>query len=100
MRFHLLGDLETGQSVAIAVRPEKMRIHHGPAPEGLANAIDGEVWDIGYLGDWTVYRVRLPSGDLVRVSRANASRFVERPVDWEDQVQVSFAPDAGVILTG
>ena len=60
----------------------------------------GEVWDIGYLGDWTVYRVRLPSGDLIRLSRANASRFVENAVTWEDQVHVSFAPDAGVVLTG
>jgi putrescine transport system ATP-binding protein len=27
------------------------------------------------------------------------SRFVERPISWEDKVHVSFAPDAGVLLT-
>ena len=91
--------LETGQEVAIAVRPEKMRIHHGPAPAGLANAVEGEVWDIGYLGDWTVYRVKLPSGAILRVSSANASRFVEHPITWDEPVHLTFAPDAGVILT-
>lgn len=91
--------LQTGQPVAIAVRPEKMRIHHGPAPAGLANAIEGEVWDIGYLGDWTVYRVKLASGAVLRVSSANASRFVEHPITWEEPVHLTFAPDAAVILT-
>ena len=52
-----------------------------------------------YLGDWTIYRVKLDSGAVVRVSRANASRFVEAPVTWEERVHLSFAPDAAVILT-
>jgi putrescine transport system ATP-binding protein len=91
--------LEAGQSVAIAVRPEKMRIQHGPAPQGLRNAIAGEVWDIGYLGDWTVYRVKLATGAILRVSSANASRFVEHPITWDEPVHLTFAPDAGVILT-
>jgi putrescine transport system ATP-binding protein len=90
--------LERGQAVAVAVRPEKMRIHHGPAPAGLRNALQGEVWDIGYLGDWTVYRVKLASGAILRVSSANASRFVEQPIDWDEQVHITFAPDAAVIL--
>jgi putrescine transport system ATP-binding protein len=91
--------LETGQGVAVAVRPEKMRIRHGPAPEGLANAVEGEVWDIGYLGDWTVYRVKLATGAILRVSSANATRFVEHPITWEEPVHLTFAPDAAVILT-
>jgi putrescine transport system ATP-binding protein len=91
--------LANGQSVAIAVRPEKMRIHHGPAPGGLVNVLEGEVWDIGYLGDWTVYRVKLASGAIMRVSSANATRFVEHPIDWNEPVHLTFAPDAAVILT-
>ncbi|KAA2237758.1 ABC transporter ATP-binding protein [Salinarimonas soli] len=91
--------LATGTRVAVAVRPEKIRLHETPPAAATANVLAGEVWDIGYLGDWTVYRIRLPSGELIRLSRANASRFVEQPVGWEDRVHVSFAPDAGVILT-
>ena len=51
-----------------------------------------------YLGDWTVYRVKLATGEILRVTRANASRFVENPIDWDEQVYVAFAPDAAVIL--
>ena len=65
----------------------------------VANAVEGEVWDIGYLGDWTVYRVKLASGAILRVSCANASRFVEHPITWDEPVHLTFAPDAGVILT-
>jgi putrescine transport system ATP-binding protein len=91
--------LHGGQSVAIAVRPEKMQIQRDPFPEGTPNVLSGEVWDIGYLGDWTVYRVMLDSGVVVRVSRANASRFVEAPIDWDERVSLAFAPDAAVILS-
>lgn len=91
--------LHAGQAVAVAVRPEKMTLHREP-PAGRANLLTGEVWDIGYLGDWTIYRVRLESGDTVRVSCANVSRFNEAPVTWEQRVHLSFAPDAAVVLTG
>ena len=91
--------LRQGQAVAVAIRPEKITLARQPRPDGR-NVLAGEVWDIGYLGDWTVYRVKLDSGDIVRVSSANASRFVEAPVSWEERVYLSFAPDAAVVLAG
>jgi putrescine transport system ATP-binding protein len=91
--------LHPGQAVAIAVRPEKMVIRRGEPAGNAQNVLAGEVWDIGYLGDWTVYRVKLETGAIVRVSRANATRFVEAPIDWEEQVHLTFAPDAAVILS-
>ncbi len=91
--------LDEGQAIAVAVRPEKIVLHQDPPPQGTANVMRGEVWDIGYLGDWTIYFVKLPGGRVIRLSRANASRFVDRPVTWDDIVYVSFAPRAGVILT-
>lgn len=90
--------LHTGQAVAIAVRPEKMVIQRDPPEFDAQNVLTGEVWDIGYLGDWTVYRVKLASGAILRVTRANKSRFVQNPIDWDEQVYVTFAPDAAVIL--
>jgi putrescine transport system ATP-binding protein len=91
---------QKGQTVWFAVRPEKVRIGHDAPADPAANAIAGEVADIGYLGDMTTYNVRLPTGSLVRASRLNAERAVERPIAWEDRVWLSFAPDAGVVLTG
>jgi putrescine transport system ATP-binding protein len=90
--------LHSGQAVAIAVRPEKMSVRRDPPGPDAANALTGEVWDIGYLGDWTVYRIKLATGEVLRVSCANVSRFVENPIDWDEQVHVTFAPGAAVIL--
>jgi putrescine transport system ATP-binding protein len=90
--------LDNGQEIALAIRPEKMTLQRQPPVAG-ENVLAGEVWDIGYLGDWTIYRVKLDSGTMVRVSCANVSRFVEAPVSWEDRVYLSFAPQSAVILT-
>jgi len=87
-----------GQTAFFAIRPEKVRIgHDAPAEPGI-NAIAGEVWDIGYLGDMTTYNVRLASGKVVRASRLNAVRSIERPIAWEDRVWLSWAADAGIVL--
>lgn len=90
--------LHSGQAVAIAVRPEKMTIQREKPGLEAVNVLTGEVWDIGYLGDWTVYRVKLVTGEILRVTRANVSRFVESPIDWDEQVYITFAPGAAVIL--
>lgn len=87
-----------GQQVAVAVRPEKIRLDRSPAADA-ANVVAGEVWDIGYLGDWTTYVLKLAGGETLRASRANISRHVADPVTWEETVFASFAPDAAVILT-
>ena len=90
----------TGDAVWFAIRPEKMSVtHDAPAHTGV-NAIEGEVWDIGYLGDISVYHVRLPNGVTVKATQANRSRTVERPITWGEKVWLSWQPDAGVVLTG
>ena len=55
--------------------------------------------DIGYLGDVSVYQVRLDSGLVMKASVANMTRLIERPIGWDDRVWLSWAPDAGVVLT-
>jgi putrescine transport system ATP-binding protein len=92
-------DAGAGQTVWFAVRPEKVRIAHDAPPETTTNAVAGEVWDIAYFGDMTLFNVRLDSGKLVRASTLNAARIVERPITWEDRVWLSWSPDAGVVLT-
>ena len=87
-----------GAKVFLAVRPEKMSLALGPPPETTPNVLTGEICDIGYTGDWTNYRVELAGGRQIRVARANASRFVDRPLTWDDKVHVSFSPDAAVVL--
>ena len=88
----------TGTKAGFAIRPEKMRISAGPPADSTVNAISGEIWDIGYLGDMTVFYVKLESGKVVKTSQLNAARTVDDPFGYEQQVWVSFAEDAGVIL--
>ncbi|MBK1622889.1 ABC transporter ATP-binding protein [Afifella marina] len=89
---------QAGETIWFAIRPEKMVISHERPPNATTNVIEGEVWDIGYLGDVSIYNIKLDSGDVVRATRLNASREVERPLTWEDRVFLSWRPDAGTVL--
>ncbi|WP_337266144.1 ABC transporter ATP-binding protein [Oryzifoliimicrobium ureilyticus] len=87
-----------GSEAAFAIRPEKVRVTREPPGDASVNAARGEVWEIAYLGDMTVFHVKLPSGKLVRASLLNAQRSVEDPFGYDQTVWVSFAEDAGVLL--
>lgn len=98
IRAENAGGAAAGADVAFAIRPEKIRV--SPArPADAVNAIEGEIYDIAYLGDMTVYHVRLDDGKIVRASSMNAARISENPLTWNDRAWVSFRPDAGVVLT-
>ena len=94
-----LGKAGSGQDVAYAIRPEKIRVS-SRRPEDVANVLEGEVWDIGYLGDMTVFNIRLSNGAIIKASTLNSARMADDPLSWEDRAFISFAPDAGLVLTG
>jgi putrescine transport system ATP-binding protein len=93
------GDAVNGNTVWYAVRPEKIRVSSKKPEEQGLNAAEGEIWDIAYLGDMTVYHVRLDDGRIVRTSLVNSQRLTEDPLSWNDRAWISFRPDAGVVLT-
>jgi len=88
-----------GGAVELALRPEKIAIARldGSAPPG-PNTLDGTVEDIAYLGERSVYHVRLDAGGLVRVARANRFRALEAPLTWEDRVRLAWDGSALVLL--
>ncbi|HSM39817.1 MAG TPA: ABC transporter ATP-binding protein, partial [Afifellaceae bacterium] len=88
-----------GAEAWFAIRPEKITL--APAKGGAEktpNRIDGKIWDIGYLGDMTVYHVRLDDGAMIRVSQLNKARELEHPLSWDDNVTLSWSDDAGILL--
>ncbi len=87
-----------GAQAWIAVRPEKLDISLEPPAETRHNCMAGEVWDIGYMGDMSIYHVRLDSGKMVTVSQVNRERITTRLIDYDDRVYVSFDPTAGLVL--
>jgi putrescine transport system ATP-binding protein len=98
LRLKQTAGVAPGMTVWVALRPEKLRISREPPADG-ENRIPGQVCDIGYLGDMSVYKVKTDSGPMLKASVANMTRVVERPFTWEDRVWLSFAPDAAVVLT-
>jgi putrescine transport system ATP-binding protein len=90
---------KAGDSVTIALRPEKLRISHDTPASSSANCVAGQVWDIGYLGDLSIYQVRLDNGTVLKAAAANVTRLIERPIGWDDRVWLTWSPDAGVVLT-
>jgi putrescine transport system ATP-binding protein len=91
--------VRAGDTVWLALRPEKLKISREQPAVAGENAVAGVVHDIGYLGDLSIYRVALAGGFELKAAQTNQTRFVERPITWDDKVFLSWAPDAGVVLT-
>ncbi|MFB7144201.1 ABC transporter ATP-binding protein [Agrobacterium deltaense] len=89
----------TGSQVAFAIRPEKVRISLDQPADSSINSAYGEVWDIGYLGDFSVFIVKLADGRVIRAAQANVSRLVDRPITFGDMVWLNWKPDSGLVLT-
>jgi putrescine transport system ATP-binding protein len=93
-------DAKPGATVWLAVRPEKMRIAlESPQQQPPENCAAGTIVDIGYLGELTIYKLRLADGAIVTAAIANTGRAAERPIDWDERAWMSFAPEAAIVLT-
>ncbi len=90
----------TGAQVWVAVRPEKVFIGKTPPEEPDRPVLKGVVWDLGYFGNLSVYRVKTESGKVVQVSAQNRRRVAERTLEWDDEVYLSWDPASAILLTG
>jgi putrescine transport system ATP-binding protein len=88
-----------GNDVAFAIRPEKVRISLDQPADTSINVAHGEVLDIGYLGDFSVFIVKMDDGRIMRAAQANVARLVDRPITFEDRVWLTWPADAGLVLT-
>jgi len=95
--FHEHG-LQPGNKVCIAVRPEKIFISRDPPENQDDIRLRGIVDDLGYLGNLSLYRVRLESGKVILVSQQNRQRSSKRFIEWEEQIWVSWRPRSSIVL--
>ncbi|MFW8633984.1 ABC transporter ATP-binding protein [Cribrihabitans pelagius] len=86
-----------GQKCHLAIRPEKVTIS-AEQPVDAANAVQGRILDIAYLGNISTYHVELPSGGVIKAQTANTRRISRRAFTWEDSVWLSWTATAGVLL--
>ena len=87
-----------GTKAGFAVRPEKIRVSRDQPPARRSMRPQGEIWDIGYLGDMTIFHVKLKDGKVIKASSLNAVRAVEDPLGYDQEVWISFDENAGVVL--
>jgi len=80
-----------------AVRPEKFSISK-TKPRSTVNRLEGEVWDIAYMGGMTIYKVKLTSGDFTKAMVMNREISPETMITWEEKVWLTCAPDAARLL--
>jgi putrescine transport system ATP-binding protein len=90
-------------TVCVAIRPEKVKLaRRGPVSDAVnahsINRLEGTVTDVGYLGGFTIYKVRLDTGAVVRSSMANTARLDIDAYSAGQRVVAWFTPDDCVVL--
>jgi putrescine transport system ATP-binding protein len=88
----------SGQRVWVALRPEKIRLSKQPLGGDRVNQIKGTVWELGYLGNRSTYRIKTETGKLVTVFAQNERRTSEWTIDWSDEVYLSWTANCAVLL--
>ena len=90
-----------GSKVWVALRPEKIKISKQSPGEAGTNSIKGMVGDIGYLGGTSTYRVLIGDQRIVEITSPNLNRPKDGnpPIDWDEEVYLSWEPSSSVVLT-
>jgi len=92
------GEAAPGETVWLTVRPEKITIARDK-PIDAANSLIGEIVEIAYLGNSSLYEVRTASGLIVKAAVPNLTRSIVQPIGLHDQVHLSWPAEAGIVLT-
>jgi putrescine transport system ATP-binding protein len=87
-----------GATVWAAIRPEKIMLSR-EKPAGPDNWAAAVVQDIAYMGDMSIYLLRLASGKVVRVTQPNVQRHADDRLTWDEHVYLSWHPESPVVVT-
>ncbi|KPC51969.1 ABC transporter ATP-binding protein [Amantichitinum ursilacus] len=87
-----------GMPVTLSIRPERVRLTR-TAPDNTPNQAPGKVCNIAYMGSYTLYHVQLASGKNVMANVSTLAFDNVDPPSYDEEVFVSWAPDAVTVLT-
>ena len=93
--------ITTGKKdVFIGIRPEKIFISKEPGPVPDTNTVVGTVYDIGYLGNTSRYKIRLTCDVILDVSVPNQNRPQNKTHEfmWEDKVYITWEPSSAMVF--
>nr|MBS0021455.1 polyamine ABC transporter ATP-binding protein [Gammaproteobacteria bacterium] len=96
LRVHVPQAVVAGSPVVVAVRPEKVRLGREPPPGD--NRLQGTVEEIAYLGDVSVYHLRVAGGALIEAQLTNHTRGAAPPLTWGDRAWVGWNADDAFAL--
>jgi len=85
--------------VHFAIRPEKISIT-SERPVDTPNAFQGKVLDIAYLGNMSTYHIKMETGLTIKAQSTNTRRLSNRPINWGDNIWISFTSTAGILFKG
>jgi putrescine transport system ATP-binding protein len=89
-----------GQVVWVGVRPEKINILRTPPVNTSENCVHGVVKEIAYMGDVSIFLVKIDSGRTMRVTLPNIERMSDdERILWEESVYLTWHPGSPVIVT-
>jgi putrescine transport system ATP-binding protein len=88
-----------GMEVAVALRPEKIKLARAAPADLSFNAVRGKIKEISYFGSFTVYQLVLASGALLKISQANTDRHPEDRLTWDDEAWAHWDAWSQVVLT-
>ena len=91
-------------AIWVAIRPEKIGMAkpgtfkgRKDVPKGH-NVAEGVIRSMSYLGDITLYEVKLTNGRMMHVSRPNLSRTDQESFTWDDPVTLHWHGSSPVVL--
>jgi putrescine transport system ATP-binding protein len=86
-----------GATVWAAIRPEKVHMSR-EKPTGNDNWTPATVRDIAYMGDLSIYLLKLASGKVVRVTQPNVYRHADERITWDEQVYLHWDASSPVVV--
>jgi putrescine transport system ATP-binding protein len=102
----LQGEIHVGHGVSCtlnqtlwyALRPEKLRMSR-ERPDQPWNVFPAVVDEVAYMGDVSIYRLKLESGCMLQATKANLARFDDDAISWDERVFVHWDANAGAVLS-
>ncbi len=96
LRVYCAQEVAPGTPVVVAVRPEKVAVTAQALPGD--NDLSGIVEEIAYLGDVSIYHVRVAGGVLVEAQLTNRARRGTAPLTWGDTAWLAWSADDALAL--
>ena len=84
----------------VAIRPEKIDIQRTPPASSHENCVKGVVKEIAYMGDVSIFLVKIDTGKIIRVTLPNIERMSDdERIMWDETVYLTWHPGSPVVVT-